>query len=103
MDEHCPVKTLQINKSKHTWLSHMLKNMINLKNTVFCGFQVLRVNASKKYYLDLKNFLSMAIKTGKSAFWGSKIEIEIRIDPSMSGKNKRLENYISPQCVNHSS
>ena len=76
MDKHCPMITFVEGKPKPPWLTPVLKKLMYL-NQAFCNFK--NNNGSKQYYLDLKNYLSTAVKAEKAAFYNFQLNNLIKL------------------------
>lgn len=70
-NKHCSTQKKRKGKSRPGWLTFNLKKIINLKNKAYREFKKSPTIQKKTYYLDLKNYLSTAIKKEKKAFYSS--------------------------------
>lgn len=68
-DAYCPLKRVELRKPKPPWLTYNLKKMIELKHKAFSKFKALKSLESKQYYLQLKNYVTRAVKAEKKAYF----------------------------------
>lgn len=67
-DKHAPLKTVSLKHPYRPYITPTIKEIIKLKRNAFNKFKRTKNEVDKNYYLDLKNYLSIAIKNEKKAY-----------------------------------
>lgn len=73
-DTHAPVKNVILKRPYKPYITDTIKEIIKLKKKAFNKFKRTHNPVDKNLYLDLKNYLSFAIKTEKEIYM--KLEIK---------------------------
>ena len=68
-DVHAPMVTKNNKKQKPPWLTFNLKQMIMQKNKAYHKYIKLKSEASRVFYLEIKNYVSTAVKQEKQAYF----------------------------------
>lgn len=67
-DRHAPIKTTQIRRKHKPYITDTIKDIIKLKKGAFNKYKRTGNAAHRDYYLDIKNYLSFAIRSEKKAY-----------------------------------
>lgn len=88
-DIHAPYRTTTIRNYSKPYITDTIKEIIRLKDRAFAKYKRTSSESDKQYYKDLKNYLSIAIRNEKKAYF------ENRISRLKNSRNmwKQLEKY----------
>ncbi|CAG4958870.1 unnamed protein product [Colias eurytheme] len=68
-DKYAPLRKFQINNTPRPWITGTIKTMMDLRNKALEKAQRKKNDPCYRYYKDLKNFVTSAIKREKTAFF----------------------------------
>lgn len=85
-DEHAPFKTVHIRRKYKPYITNTIQQIIKLKKNAFNKYKRTKEISHKNYYLDLKNYLSIAIRSEKRAYMGFELSQASR-DPKKLWSN----------------
>lgn len=72
-DIHAPYRTVQLKHSYKPYITFTIKEIIKLKDKAFKEYNRTKNTQHKLFYLDLKNYLSFAIRSEKKAYMNFEI------------------------------
>lgn len=107
LDRHAPVTVSKLRPDKSLpWVTDMIRYMMNLRNSAHETYKNTKLDVHKKYYQDLKNTVTGAIKNEKQAYFNHLVNSNTSNSKSFwkNIKNKILidpsKNEIIPDAIN---
>lgn len=104
-DIHAPCKTVVSRQKSPVYITDTIKFMINLKDKAYKKYRKTKSDPEYQYYKDLRNYVTLAIKNEKLAYFNHKFNLH-KNDPKKLWKlfavnnihNKPM-NEISPELL----
>lgn len=104
-DIHAPTCTRKVRKSTPPFITDTIKYMIKLKDKAYSKYQLSKSSVDHAYYKDLKNYVTLAIKNEKIAYFKYRLNVDKknpkRLWQLFENNNVHIKcrNEISPDLV----
>lgn len=105
LNTHAPICTINVRRNKLPYITDTIKYMIQLKNKAYGKFLLSKSKNDYKYYKDLRNYVTLAIKNEKVAYFKYQLNIDKKNPKKLwqlfanNNVHVKPKNEISPELV----
>ena len=68
-ESSAPLRTVRTTKPPAPWLTHVIREMIKLRDKAYNRYKKTKIEAHWEYYKIMRNYTKQAIKREKKGIW----------------------------------